>query len=288
MSESNPWAAQWFNAQQQFVDAWSDMAKSGVPDSNSQSDLWAQSFDLWRKASGAQVQPDFQQALNKCMDMGKQYFAMAEQVSKNMGAGTTPAEAINQWMEQLKGSLQQFGSMPGFDGSAANDFMKQWFNPTTSWQQMASNLAPMNQGAWQMPGMNASSFNLGEMIDPLGTLLEAPSVGYFREPQAKQQKGMQLALEYHQANHAFNQAFLRVAIESIQDFQARLLKLDAESTPKSLRGLYDHWVEVSEEHYAEFAMGEEYQELYGDMVNRLMTMKKHYLSARSGYPQSIR
>ena len=282
MSETNPWAAQWLNAQQQFVDSWSDMAKSGVPGNSSQSDLWAQSFDLWRKASGAQVQPDVQQAMNKCMDMGKGYFAMAEQITKNMGAGAAPAEAINQWMDQLKQSLQQFGSMPGFNGGGANDFMKQWFNPTSSWQQMTAGLMPMNQGAWQIPGMNMAgvmntpSFNLGEMIDPLGTLLEAPGVGYFREPQAKQQKGMQLALEYHQANQAFNQAFMRVATESIQSFQARLLKIDTDTAPKSLRELYDLWVEISEEHYAEFAMGEEYQELYGDMVNRLMIMKKHY------------
>jgi len=286
MSESNPWTAQWFNAQQQFVDAWSDMAKSGVQGNSSQSDLWSQSFDLWRKASGAQVQPDFQQAMDKCMDMGKQYFSMAEQITKSISAGAAPTDAINQWMEQLKSSLQQFGGMPGFNGGGINDFMKQWFNPATSWQQMAAGLMPMNQSAWQMPGMqmpgmqmpgmNASSFNLGEMIDPLGTLLEAPSVGYFREPQEKQQKGIQLALEYHQANHAFNQAFLRVAIDSIQDFQSRLLKTGTDSAPKSLRELYDRWVEVSEEHYAEFAMGEEYQDLYGDMVNRLMTMKKHY------------
>ena len=282
MSETNPWAAQWFNAQQQFVDAWSDMAKSGVSGNSSQSDLWAQSFDLWRKASGAQVQPDFQQAIDKCMDIGKGYFAMAEQVSKNMSAGAEPAEAINQWMDQLKQSLQQFGSMPGFDGSDINGFMKQWFNPTSSWQQMTAGLAPMNQGAWQIPGMNMAgmmntpSFNLGEMIDPLGTLLEAPGVGYFREPQAKQQKGLQLALDYQQANQAFNQAFLRVATESIQGFQARILKIDGDTVPKSLRELYDLWVEISEKHYAEFAMGEEYQELYGDMVNRLMIMKKHY------------
>jgi class III poly(R)-hydroxyalkanoic acid synthase PhaE subunit len=276
MTESNQWAEQWFKAQQQFVDAWSDMAKSGAPGNTSQTDLWAQGFDMWRKASGTQAQPDIQQAINKCMDMGKEYFAMAEQVSKSISAGTQPTEAINQWMEQLKQSLQQFGAMPGFDGSATNDFMKQWFNPTSSWQQMAAGLAPMNQTAWQMPGMNTSSFNLGEMIDPLGSMLEAPSVGYFREPQEKQQKGIQLTLEYHQANQAFNQAFLRVAIESIQGFQSRLLKIDTDTAPKSLRGLYDLWVEVSEEHYAEFAMSEEYQDLYGDMVNRLMIVKKHY------------
>jgi len=179
-------------------------------------------------------------------------------------------------MEQLKQSLQQFGGMPGFDGAGASDFMKQWFAPTSSWQQMAAAMTPMNQAAWQMPGMNTSVFNLGEAIDPLGKILEAPGVGYFREPQEKQQKGAQLALDYQQANFAFNQAFLRIALESIQGFQARLLKLDPETTPKSLRELYDLWVQISEEHYAEFAMSEEYQALYGDMVNRLMIMKKHY------------
>ena len=282
MSDSNPWTDQWYKAQQQFVEAWSDMAKTGASASEtSQSDLWSQSFDLWRKACGGQTQPDVQQAMNKCLDMGKEYFAMAEQVGKSMAGGGNPVDGINQWMDQIKQSLQQFGGMPvggmpGFDGSGANDFMKQWFNPASSWQQMAATMAPMSQAGWQMPGMKTSAFNLGEMIDPLGTLLEAPSVGYFREPQEKQQKGMQLALEYHQANNAFNQAFMRVAVESIQGFQARLLKVDTDSAPKSLRELYDLWVEISEEHYAEFAMSEEYQVLYGDMVNRLMIMKKHY------------
>ncbi len=277
MSESNSWADQWFKAQQKFVESWTDMAKTSTPANEaSQSDLWAQSFELWRKACSGQTQPDIQQAMDKCLDMGKGYFAMAEQVSKSMANDANPVEGINQWMEQLKQSLQQFGGMPGFDGTGANDFMKQWFAPTSSWQQMAAAMTPMNQATWQMPGMNTSVFNMGEAIDPLGKVLSSPGIGYFREPQEKQQKGVQLALEYHQANQAFNQAFLQISLESIQGFQTRLLKLDTGTAPKSLRELYDLWVEVSEEHYAEFAMSEEYQSLYGDMVNRLMIMKKHY------------
>jgi class III poly(R)-hydroxyalkanoic acid synthase PhaE subunit len=276
MSEDNSWADQWFKAQQQFVDAWSDMAKTGSSGNASQSDLWAHSFDLWRKACEGKTQPDMELAMRKCMDMGKEYFAMAEQVSKGLSEGANPVEAINQWLEQMKQSLQQFGGMPGFNGAGVSDFMKQWFAPNASWQEMVAGLTPMNQAMWQMPGMNTSVFNLGEAIDPLGKVLEAPGVGYFREPQEKQQKGLQLALEYQEANFKFNQAFLRVALESIQGFQNRLLGLDGDNIPKSLRGLYDLWVEVSEEHYGEFAMSEEYQSLYGDMVNRLMVMRRHY------------
>jgi class III poly(R)-hydroxyalkanoic acid synthase PhaE subunit len=276
MSEDNSWADQWFKAQQQFVGAWSDMAKTGSSGNASQSDLWAQSFDLWRKACEGKTQPDMELAMRKCMDMGKEYFAMAEQVSKGLNAGANPVEAINQWLEQMKQSLQQFGGMPGFNGAGVGDFMKQWFAPNASWQEMVAGLTPMNQAMWQMPGMNTSVFNLGEAIDPLGKVLEAPGVGYFREPQEKQQKGLQLALEYQEANFKFNQAFLRVALESIQGFQNHLLGLEGDSIPKSLRELYDLWVEVSEEHYGEFAMGEEYQALYGDMVNRLMVMRRHY------------
>ena len=276
MADSDPWTEQWFKAQQQFVDAWSDMAQSGAASKPpNQSELWAQSFDLWRKASGDQAQPDVQQALNKCFDMGKEYLAMAEQVSKGLSQGSQPLDAINQWMEQLKQSLQQFGTLPGFDGRGLDPFMQQWFSPGQSWQDMVANLIPKDPSSMHMPGMNAAAFDPDGPIAAMGKILSAPSVGFFRESQEKQQRGMRLALEYQQASQLFNQAFLRVAMESIQGFQQRLQSLGADGFPGSLRELYNLWVEISEEHYAGFAMSDEYQALYGDMVNRLMVLKKH-------------
>lgn len=271
MSESNPWADQWQKAQQQFVSAWSDMATAGTAQQEkSQASIWADSFDLWRKACMAPNQPDVKQVMDKSMDMARGYFTMAEQIGKQMSKGAKPAEAMTQWLEQLKDSMGQFGSMPGAE---LNDFMQQWFKPASSWQQMAGMLNP---AMMQMPGMGSGAFNMGEAMDPMGKMLSAPGIGYYREPQEQQQKGVQLGIDYQQANYKFNQAFLKVSMESIQGFQQRLMSADSEDTPKSLRQLYDLWVEVSEQHYAEFAMSEEYQELYGDMVNRLMTLKIHY------------
>ncbi len=277
MSDNKSWTDQWFKAQQQFVDAWSDMAKAGDPRRHvPQTDLWADGFEAWRRAVGGESRPDMRDAMAKCFDMGREYFSMAEKIGRNLADGKEPRAAINQWMEQLKQGLQQWSNLSGLDSAAAGDFMKQWFAPSKAWQQMASQMAPMQQAMWQMPGMTTPVFNLGEAVDPLGRMLEAPGIGYFREPQEKQQRGIQLALEYHEANFKFNQAFLRIAIESIEGFQQRMLQLDSDAMPKTLRGLYDLWVEVSEEHYAEFAMSEEYQALYGDMVNKLMVLKKHY------------
>ena len=278
MSEDPSWTDPWFKAQRQFVDAWSDMARANIGGGGvNQTDLWAQGFDMWRKAcSGELGQTESQRAMNKCFDMAKSYYAMGEQVMKGIGEGANPVESINAWMEQLKQSLNQLTHTPGFDPSRAGEFMQQWLTPNTAWQQLASALLPMQQAAWQFPGMNTSVFNLGEAIDPLGRILEAPGIGYFREPQEKQQRGIQLLAEYHQANFHFNQAFLRVALESIEGFQERLREFGADDAPRSLRDLYDLWVDVSELHYAEFAMSSEYQELYGDMVNRLMVLRKHY------------
>ena len=82
MSDSGPWTDQWLKAQQQFVDAWSQMAQAGSAPDHNPSELWARGFDLWRQASGAQAGPDVQQALDKCFAMGKEYLSMAEQVSR--------------------------------------------------------------------------------------------------------------------------------------------------------------------------------------------------------------
>jgi len=252
MSNNEAWTDEWLKAQQKFVESWADMGKgSEESNSNEQSKLWADGLEMWRKACPHPAQAETDQVINKCMEVGKGYFAMAEQIGKQVSSGGKPEDAIAQWIEQLKATLAQQGKQWSPMQQPNNDFMSQWMGPSADWQKIATAMMPM----------------------------QLPDVGPFRESQEKQQAGIKLVMEYQQANHLFNQSLLRVSIESLQSFQKLLTELNADKdsqTPSSLRSVYDLWVEVSEASYADFAMSEAYQTRYGDMINRLMKLKKHH------------
>lgn len=277
MTDQQSWTEQWFKAQQQFVDTWSEMAKQGSDAAQtSQADLWAESFALWNRTMQQGSESDPGGLLEKTMEISKSMFGMAEQLGKHLGTENDPMTAIQQWIDSVITMLQ---SNPmhaaAMNPDAFGGLMNHWMAPAGFWQQMTNNLGTA-AGPWQMPSMSGPAFNMGEAIDPLGKMLQTPGIGFFREPQEKQQLGMQLIMDYHKANLAFNQAFIRVAIESLNDLKQHLMELKPAELPTSLRALYDLWVEISEKHYADFAMSQQYPELYGDMVNKLMAVKKHY------------
>ena len=276
MSNDNAWTDEWLKAQKKFVESWSDMSKDWEkPKSNEQSNLWANGLEMWRKAHPYPTQPETDQVINKCLEVGKGYFSMAEKIGKQVSSGGKPEEVIQQWLEQLKATLQQHRDHgPPTQHQPSNDFMSQWMGPSAGWQKIAAAMMPM-----QMPSSNHTSLGMGEGFEQLNQFLAMPGIGFFRESQEKQQAGIKLAMEYQQANNLFNQSFLRVSIESLQSFQKLLTDLNNgkdSQAPTTLRGIYDLWVEVSEASYADFAMSEEYQTLYGNMVNHLMQLKKHY------------
>ena len=278
MTDNNAWTDEWLKAQQKFVESWSEMGEGrGESEPNEQASLWANGLEMWRKTYPYPypTQPETDQVINKCLEVGKGYFAMAEQIGRQVSSGGKPEDVVQQWIEQLKTSLQQHTDhWSAMQHQASNDFMSQWMGPSASWQKIAAAMMPM-----QMPSSSHASRGMGEDFEQLNQFLSMPGVGFLRESQEKQQVGAKLAMEYQQANNQFNQAFLRVSIESLQTFLKLLTELnnDEESRAAStLRGIYDLWVEVSEASYADFAMSEEYQTLYGDMVNRLMKLKKHH------------
>ena len=102
-----------------------------------------------------------------------------------------------------------------------------------------------------------------------------PAVGYSRESQEQYQILAQRQMDYMAATQAYQMAFGKLGMESTKGFQAALQARMKEGKPiSSLRELYDQWVEMSEAAYAEFVMTEEYQTLYGRLVNTLLALKQ--------------
>jgi class III poly(R)-hydroxyalkanoic acid synthase PhaE subunit len=82
-------------------------------------------------------------------------------------------------------------------------------------------------------------------------------------------------MDYVAATQAYQMAFGKLGAETARKFQASLQGRAKEDKPiSSLRELYDQWVETSEAAYAEFVMTEEYQKLYGHLVNSLLALKQ--------------
>ncbi len=103
MTDNNAWNDEWLKAQQKFVESWSDMSKGrGKSETNEQSNLWANGLEMWRKAYPYPypTQPETDQVINKCLEVGKGYFAMAEQIGKQVSSGGKPEQVVQQWLEQ--------------------------------------------------------------------------------------------------------------------------------------------------------------------------------------------
>ena len=285
MSDNRSWTKEWQKAQNKLVQSWTDMAQDeAAPDTTNAADLWANGFDVWRKQH-SHPSGDAGQVIDKCMNIGRGYFSMAEQIGKEISSGGKPQDVINQILEKLQSTLHQ-NTAQWSQGQQhpGHDFMSQWASPSASWQQLSREMMPA-----QFAQSDSSTCATGEDYDQLGKLLSAPDIGLFRESQEKQQQGIKLALEYFQSNHKFNQALLQVSIKSLQSFQQKFsTEEDSETTSESsLRAMYDLWVDTSEIHYADFALSSDYQSLYGDMVNKLMALKKHYNAIADEFLKSM-
>jgi class III poly(R)-hydroxyalkanoic acid synthase PhaE subunit len=240
-------------------------------------------MEQWWSAMQPDLQGDVGTVAQRFYDMGKTFMSLAEGTF-GAAAQEQPDAAMNLWMSSLHTMLEQWISqiqnnmdlvtpdLPGVSGSTLN-----------AWAQLADSVAPwvdMSQhflkevaeghlpGGIEMPGVGAAQ-------EQFLRALSVPGLGYTREQQESLQRLARHLLTYHDAFRAYKLAFAKTALSTLDAVQKRLQAMHAEGHKiDSLRGLYDMWVDASEEVYAEFAMSDEYQVVYGDLVNTLMQVRK--------------
>jgi hypothetical protein len=129
-------------------------------------------------------------------------------------------------------------------------------------------------------GFAASQQMFKPMLEPfainLDSLRDFPTFGYSREKQAQQLQLSGDVSDYTRAFSAYQALMLKAQLDGMQRFQK---SFGDDSLPPidSLRGLYDAWVDAAEEAFAEAAMKPEFREVYGDLVNAQMRVKKHLI-----------
>lgn len=259
----------WLDAQQRYWSTLSTISPtSSMP--HSQAPTWAHDLNQWWTTVTHDSPPQIQDVLNRVMEMGKVYLGLAEQVYSNSTADPdTPS--VEAWMRALE---QSFNQALRDQGGVTTGNLGLGHSLFEGWQQLVSNIQGMNlfrevgTGGLNMP-------NAGLWQEHLQKALASPSFGLSREGQARLKKLSALALRYQQAMDRYNEAFTTQGQASVQALRVRIQNLaDAGQQVNSLRELYDLWVDVSEDTYAQFAASEHYQTLYGELVNAFLLLKQ--------------
>jgi len=284
MTASPDWFAQnakaWSKAQQDYWNNWFKWTQSGAnyaPWSEmgglSGADNWAEGLKQWQQMFAPKPANPLQDYLDRILEMGKSYAGFAESFFNAKELTGNAEEAVKQWLSMLQDSFNTWKNQleKGLDvempniGAFNTDSMK-------AWQDMAA-AAFSNLGGMDLPnfhsGLNPDS---GMAREQLIKLLGTPALGFSREKQEKWQELGSLMVEYQQAMLAYKMAFAKTGVKTVEELRKRLSKL--EQPIDSVRGLYDFWVEVSEDVYGKFAISDEYQVVYGDMVNAFMAVKQ--------------
>lgn len=224
---------------QQYWQGLQDLGQQFLRHNPAPSAPWSEGMDKWRALyQGA----DSAGVLGNLLDQGKTWMNTLEQVFKSAGSADLGTLA--------RQSLEQFRSSQPWLGGLGNN--STWFDPAQLQQWLSSTGMGMQPGA-----------------------AHAPAFGFNREQQERlTQLGDDLAA-YQQETQRY-QALINKAMEAaIARMEHKLAQLDEPGRHlKSLKSVYDLWVDALEESYAEVALSPEFREAYGALVNSQMRVRK--------------
>jgi class III poly(R)-hydroxyalkanoic acid synthase PhaE subunit len=213
-------------------------------------------MNSWWKSASPSLSGQNHDFYNKMMEQGQAYYFMGEQFSKILEGMNEVNSHSEQWQTALNDQFASMKSMfkggnAGMPGSFTNS-------------------------PFMMSGFDNEQFKIAEMTSSIDKLLSVPGFGPDREAQAQMQKGVKLLSEYQQVSGEFQEQLSKVGVEALEAMRLRILEMGKQGKEiKSLREIYDLWVDCNEKAYAELVYTDEYSELYGRLTNALLAVKQH-------------
>ncbi|MDD9900156.1 MAG: hypothetical protein OXT65_04185 [Alphaproteobacteria bacterium] len=220
---------------------------------------WNTLFATWQKnVSG--TTPGAEAYQNLFVNAGKSFLDMLSAFQAGAGQSKAPHDTAAEWAEGLNAAFTQMFQ----SATRPQDIL--------NLQDAMLKSGAAFAGAF---GQQQKPAGLGA-FDPFGFFATMPGIGYTREKQEAWGELYTLWAAYERASQQYNAGMAKVGLEAVQHFQAYLAN-PPEGTPPltSLKDIFVKWVDICEDIYAQYAMTQEYTDLYGETVNALMAYKKH-------------
>lgn len=231
---------------------------------------WANAMPGWWPAAGSAAPDDSRDFFGKVLEQARHYWSMGAQFSKlieDIAACEGNKKAILDCVKARFKALQAAAAVAYNSG------------PADSTQQYEALLALMRTaGAGLSPWLAAGAgvFSPEAGIGRLrARLLSMPGLGYSRETQDKLQELLRLWGEYQDHYQEYQSVMTRLNQESLALMQKAIIKRSKHDKDiRSIKQLYDLWIESSEKAYGEYVFTDEYAALNGRLVNSLMAFRQ--------------
>ncbi len=259
MNESPFWNEDWMQLQQKYWQQWAEMGQKTAAFAQPQKSPWENAMDHWMKAVMPQQENPAMDLMQKMIDQGNIFLTMGESLSTQMSNTNDWTKALEKTFSQL---TDNFDNMSNSSQESMDNMMGFWHSPTDNWQKFAATMGVNNAGQF------------ADFANPLEKILSAPGIGFNREQEKLYKEFSQSVLDYQKALLNYNSIFKNLGADAVQRIQGKVEKLQQKGqTIDSAKAIYDLWVSVCEDSYAELAITDDYSKVHGELVNSLMKSK---------------
>ena len=231
---------------------------------------WANAMPGWWSSARPAAPDDTRDFFGKVLEQARHYWSMGAQFSKlieDIAACEGNKKAILDCVNARFKALQAACAAAAHNASPA-DFTQQYEALLALMQAAGTGLSP-----WF--GAGAGNFAPEAGIGRLRARLSMPGLGYSRETQDKLQELLRLWSEYQDNYQEYQSVMTRLNQESLALMQKAIIKRSKKGEDiRSIKQLYDLWIESSERAYGEYVFTDEYAALNGRLVNSLMAFRQ--------------
>jgi len=269
--------ADWLEIQQKYLEAcraFNQFMPESTGKTNQSGSPVSEAMEFWWKSVSPYLPEGNTEFISKILEQCKIYYILGEQFVRLLNEINKLDKSRHGWEPLLMQQFEDLKSIFSKTGKETNDSVHNLFG---AWQLMPMDTLQRTFSLMSiMPGDFLADLKRDSLQQVTDKFLSIPGVGYTRESQEQIQDGIRLWNEYQTIGQEYHQALYKVGLEAIEKMRDKILAMAREGKElKSLRDIYDLWIDCNEESYASYVYTQEFSELYGRLTNALMAVKQH-------------